>query len=372
MKLLKLTLAFSLFGICLQSCTPGDDQALKDVHLELPATPYSYGSGSNDQIPTLGRVLFYDNQLSVNNTVSCSSCHKQAFAFSDNAQFSRGFENKITSRNSMPIQNLRTSFFSTEDVVFFPGDSSFNGSSTTKLFWDGREHNLNTMVLRPIVNHVEMGITDVEQLAEKLRAVPYYKDLFTQAYGTDEITPDKISNALGLFLQSITSSNTKFDKANRMEDQLSALEAKGRQLFSDEYDCNSCHHVETPNGYAVAGGTFGNIGLDPIYSDSGLAAVTRRPTDVGKFKIPSLRNVVFTGPYMHDGRFESLDEVLEHYSSGIQDNSNLDPKLTNSDGGPKQMNIPDGDKQAIIAFLNTLTDVQVLADPKFSNPFKTN
>ncbi|HTJ51912.1 MAG TPA: cytochrome c peroxidase [Cyclobacteriaceae bacterium] len=363
MRFLKITLVISILGLVLQSCN-SDVQSTNEAHLVLPSTTDNYFVNINDEVPTLGRVLFYDNKLSVNNTISCSSCHKQSSAFADNVKFSRGFENRITLRNSMPIQNINV--FS---GVF--SDGPVFGDPTTKLFWDGRESDLRTMVLRPIVNHIEMGITDVDQLAEKLKSVSYYKDLFTKAYGSDEITATKISDALSYFLQSIKSTNTKFDMANRFQDKLTALEMKGRQLFSDTYNCNSCHRVETPDGYAMAGGTFANIGLDPVYSDGGLANVTGAAADVGKFKIPSLRNVIFTAPYMHDGRFSTLEEVLDHYSSGIQDNPNLDSKLK-SNGGPKQMNIPDDDRKAIIAFLNTLTDVQVLSDQKFSNPFKTN
>jgi len=362
MRLLKITLVISILGLVLQACN-SDVQSTNEARLELPSTTDTYFVGVSDEIPTLGRVLFYDNKLSLNNIISCSSCHKQTSAFADNVKFSRGFENKVTGRNSMPIQNINSS------TIVFAGDV-FN-NPVTKLFWDGRESDLRTMVLRPVFNHIEMGIAEVDQLAEKLRSVPYYKDLFTKAYGSDEITATKISDALSYFLQSITSTNTKFDRANRFQDKLSALEMKGRQLFSDTYDCNSCHKVETPDGYATEGGTFANIGLDPVYSDGGLANVTGNSTDAGKFKIPSLRNVIFTAPYMHDGRFSTLEEVLDHYSSNIQDNPNLDNKLK-SNGGPKQMNIPDADRKAIIAFLNTLTDVQVLADQKFSNPFKTN
>ncbi|HEY8936457.1 MAG TPA: cytochrome c peroxidase [Cyclobacteriaceae bacterium] len=359
---LQITLvALSILLLTLQSCN-NDVPSTNEAYLELPDSAYNYSLGVSDDIPTLGRVLFYDNKLSLNNTISCSSCHKQTSAFADNVKFSRGFENKITLRNSMPIQNINVS----TGIFFDP----VIGKPHTKLFWDGRESDLRTMVLRPIVNHIEMGISDVDQLAEKLKTVSYYKDLFTKAYGSDEITATKISDALSYFLESIKSTNTKFDLANRSQGKLTALEMKGQQLFSDTYNCNSCHKVETPDGYVMAG-TFANIGLDPVYSDAGLANVTGDPTDVGKFKIPSLRNVIFTAPYMHDGRFSTLEEVLDHYSDGIQDNPNLDSKLK-SDNGPKQMNIPDDDRRAIIAFLNTLTDVQVLADQKFSNPFKTN
>jgi cytochrome c peroxidase len=300
----------------------------------------------NDNVPTLGRVLFYDRQLSVNNSVSCSSCHKQNLAFADNVAFSTGFENRLTARNSMPIQNL----------------GSFFGEA---LFWDGREQMLTSMVLRPVVNHVEMGITDLDALAAKLSNVPYYRDLFLNAYGSETVTREKIADALANFLTQIRSTNTRLDMG-----QLNALEISGQQLFTSKYDCNSCHQVESPHGYIMAG-TFANIGLDPVYTDDGLQRVSNSSTDAGKFKIPSLRNVALTAPYMHDGRFNTLEEVIDHYSTGITAHPNLDPRLRQPDGAPVAFNISESEKKAIVAFLNSLTDYTMISDPKLSNPFKS-
>nr|HPH47609.1 cytochrome-c peroxidase [Chryseolinea sp.] len=180
----KLLAVFAIATL-LASCVT-EDQPLQTAVLDLPAAADQYGLGINDQIPTLGRVLFYDNQLSVNNSVSCASCHKQSLAFTDNARFSKGFENILTSRNSMPIQNLNP--INSGIILFnsngseiannnidFSNDVNFisNGEfriafSGTHLFWDGREQNIRTMVLRPIANHVEMGIRDFDKLAVKL------------------------------------------------------------------------------------------------------------------------------------------------------------------------------------------------------------
>jgi len=353
---MKIRTLFSLVAVALlsQSCKD-NDQTLKTTYLSLPETPYGYSTAENDYIPTLGRVLFYDKQLSLNNSVSCATCHKQENAFADNVQFSKGFENKLTLRNSMPIQNLTTGFF--ED-------------SFSNLFWDGREHNLNTMVMRPIVNHVEMGISDIDGLASKLEEIPYYKDLFLNAYGTDDVTSQGISIALSAFIRSINSINTKLDRHNAGQVEFTALESKGSKLFIETYDCNNCHRVETPKGYEQ-GGTFANIGLEEEYKDPGLGNVTNNPADDGKFKIPSLRNVILTAPYMHDGRFNTLDEVIEHYSGGIDDNPNLDGRLRTASGEPIAMEIPEEDKRAIVAFLSTLTDGDMISNPKFANPFKT-
>jgi cytochrome c peroxidase len=340
-------LCTAFFGYACQ-----DDHPISTTTLSLPEVPYSYNTNVGDNIPTLGRVLFYDKQLSVNNSVSCGSCHKQELAFADNVAFSQGFDNLPTKRNSMPIQNL--------GII-----GSFDAPSV--LFWDGRESDLESMVLRPIVNHVEMGINDIDKLADKLSTVPYYKKLFKDAYGSESIDRSKIANALSVFLTTINSVNTKFDKSKSDGEILSALEKKGHVLFSQTYNCNGCHFVDDPHGYIFAG-TFANIGLDVVYADEGLKNVTGNDEDAGKFKIPSLRNVAFTAPYMHDGRFKTLEEVIDHYSSNINGNPNLDPRLQRN-GVPMEMEIPEEDKAAIVAFLQTLSDPSVLTDPKFSNPF---
>lgn len=376
--MIKRTLTLITTGIVsvalvVQSCQSDETQLANEIYLDLPATPDVYFANSNNDVPTLGRVLFYDRQLSINNSVSCASCHKQEKAFADNVAFSRGFKSTLTTRNSMPIQNLQSFFFTTdgfsnESILFDRGfGPNFPGVS---LFWDGREHNLGTMVLRPIVNHVEMGVRDLDELAAKLQAVPYYQDLFNKAYGTSEVTPNRISEALSMFAMSITSRNTKFDRARMGLERLSALEERGRQLFIETYECNACHQTENPTGYVIAG-TFANIGLQSEYQDNGVSQVTGNALDAGRFKIPSLRNVALTGPYMHDGRFETLEEVVEHYSTGIQDHPNLDARLLDEHGEPKIFNISEYDKKAIVAFLGSLTDRDMVTAKRFSNPFKT-
>ena len=359
MNFRTLTPSILAVVLLLQSC---QDEAVptKDAYLDLPATPYQYSTG--DQMPTLGRVLFYDKQLSLNNSVSCATCHKQAFAFADNVAFSHGFENKVTVRNSMPIQNLGVG-------GFMEGDGGIGGIS---LFWDGRQHNVQTMVLEPIANHIEMGVSDFDKLADKLEKVPYYNDLFRNAFGTTEVTSQRIAQGLASFITSINSNQTTFDKSmgGGGAQTLTPLQQQGQVLFVNTYNCNACHQVQSPTGYVMAG-TFANIGLDEVYEDQGVAARTGKAEDVGRFKIPSLRNLSFTAPYMHDGRFGTLDEVIEHYSTGIENNANLDARLRDTNGAPRQFNIPKADRVALIAFLQTLDDVSVLTDPKFSNPFKT-
>lgn len=357
-RILSFAVLIAATVIGFNSCKKQSDMVeASHLKLVLPAVPYSYNDqigGQSDDLVTLGRVLFYDNHLSVNNAISCASCHKQILGFSDNVAVSRGFENKLTTRNSLPIQNL----------------SSFSFIGTTNLFWDGRQSFLSSMVLKPITNHVEMGMTDDNAIAERVRNTPYYPDLFSKAFGGNtEITSVKIANALAAFVGNIRSGNSKFDLVQSGQTTLSGLEIEGKNLFFTKYNCASCHQsVTLPVGYGSFAG-FNNIGLDENYSDRGLGAITGNPADDGKFKVPSLRNITLTAPYMHDGRFATLEDVLDHYSHGIANSANLDERLKGSDNHPIQMNISDQEKSAIIAFLGTLTDYSMIHDVRFSSPF---
>ena len=370
---MKITRSSYLFiavfiSTILLSCSKFEDSITsQQVYLDLPETPYDYNTistggfdaniGINNDEASLGRVLFYDTKLSLNNSVSCASCHKQARGFADDKKFSTGFQNHNTLRNTLPIQNISRPTF-------------FVGSLGSSLFWDGRADFLQTMVLLPMLNHVEMGMPSLEGIVEKVRQQPYYPGLFEKAYGNSDINIELVSRALSGFVGSIFTSNSKFDRAENGMTQLSALEQEGRNLFMTKYNCNSCHQAQQFSGYETGGGLV-NIGLDRVYTDKGLEAITNNPADNGKFKIPVLRNVALTAPYMHDGRFSTLDQVLDHYSHNIADNPALDPRLRDDHGVPKVLNISDHEKTAIIAFLNTMTDYSVITDPKFSNPFKT-
>ncbi len=343
-----------------------DELTPKAVSLVLPETPYDYShfisggfinfSGINNDQATLGRVLFYDTHLSVNNTISCGSCHKQSIAFSDNVAFSPGFQNHSTLRNTLPIQNLSSS------------SSPFGNNPS--LFWDGRATFLPTMVLMPITNHVEMGMSNFDAIVEKVKSLAYYKELFNNFYGDDIINEERIATSLSAFVSSVFSGNTRFDLSNKGQTHLSAIEKEGQNLFFNKYNCNSCHQTQQLNGYEMGGG-FVNIGLEENYTDEGLENVSNLSADNGKFKIPNLRNTVLTGPYMHDGRFKTLEEVIDHYSTGIKNSPALDPRLReNFVGQPMRMNITEHEKSALIAFLNTLTDFSMITDIKYSNPFK--
>lgn len=342
-----------------------DSRTGKEVYLDLPASTYSYYDTFNyysyklNKTATLGRVLFYDNHLSVNNSISCASCHKQEFAFSDNVALSRGFENRLTDRNSLSIHDL---------VFNSPTPTSGSMVSNATLFWDGRESSTKNLIARPITNHVEMGIDDLDKLVEKLSQLPYYKDLFLQAYDSETITVTGISDAISTFMCAITSTESRFDKSNNRLISLNANELKGQALFNSVYNCGSCHQ---PQGFSYLGRVMLNIGLDYPVKDKGAGAVSGNPAEIGAFRIPSLRNVALTAPYMHDGRFATLEDVLNFYSHNIQNDPNLASLLRDKNGQPIRMNITAEDKKAIIAFLNTLTDYSMITDPKFSNPFKT-
>ncbi len=308
-----------------------------------------------DEGAALGRVLFYDKKLSLNNKIACASCHHQDKAFSDGQALSAGFEGRITSRNSMAINNPITQ---------------------NNLFWDSRSQSIQDLSLRPVQNHIEMGMEDMEYLVEKLSKEDYYQPLFKEAFGSNEITSNKVSDAISQFLGSITTSDSKFDLVTRSSASFNELENLGmKTFFSEKAKCSTCHsgsNFSAPDGVfdPYGGGSSAgsnprgtaNIGLDLIEKDKG--------KENGQFKIPSLRNIALTAPYMHDGRFKTLDEVMNHYTHGIKANKNLDPKFKDNNGNPSGINLNEIEKKAIIAFLNTLTDDKFIKDPKYSDPFK--
>lgn len=359
-----LGLATSIFAL---SCKKNSDKAAvapaTEVYLDLSDTTGKYFKGNypevTDMKAVLGRVLFYDKQLSVNNAIACASCHKQEFAFADNVAASRGFEGRLTGRNSMALQNFTSG---NPTNIFSPFTTGF-------LFWDGRESSLINLVSRPILNHVEMGMDDINKLPTKLAALGYYQNLFRDAYGDDSITMERVADAMAFFMSSIVSGESRFDRYLQQKEELTALEMHGFQLFNQKYNCASCHRIVTG---AYPSSQIANIGLDATTTDRGAGILGGNFNFAdGSFKVPNLRNVARTAPYMHDGRFNTLEEVMEHYSKGIQNHPGLDDRLKDEYGEPMHMNISDIEKQSIIAFLNTLTDYAMLTEPKYSNPFKT-
>ena len=329
------------------------------AHPETDNTPA--GNPITDDGATLGRVLFYDKALSVNNTIACASCHHQDKAFVDGEIFSKGFEDGLTGRNAMPIANIR----------FFRGK---------KMFWDLRAQTLEEQVLMPIQDPIEMGMPSLQTLVDKLKAKSYYPGLFKKAFGTTEVTADKISKALAQFLRSVVSFNSRYDQG--LDDDLSNLTAteKAGLLRMQQLNCVECHSdlstvfpVMNPT-FFIAENTGENTGfgsnnaLDLVYTDKGIGEITGLNEDMGTFKMPSLRNVELTAPYMHDGRFATLEEVLDHYQTGVKSHPNRGVQLPNGGYGP--ITLSDQDKANIIAFLKTLTDNTLTTDPKYSDPFQ--
>ena len=318
---------------------------------------------------TLGRVLFYDRLLSANGEVSCASCHLQQFAFTDPRPLSVGFEGGATGRNSMPLINLR----------FYGG-----GQRSGAMFWDHRAPTLEAQVLMPIQDAVEMGVS-LDELILRVSAASYYPALFEAAFGSEDVTTDRIARALAQFVRAITAFNSLYDQglaqANQPTDDFAnftAQQNEGKRLFFGPPggpgpgrgpSCAACHLPGGPGNsvfFFVDGAK--NNGL-PDDQDVGFGAVTGRPGDDRRFKSPSLRNVEMTGPYMHDGRFRTLDEVIRFYAGGIRADPNLDPVLRGPNGQPVQFRFTPPQRAALVAFLRTLTDRDVLTDQRFADPF---
>ncbi|MGV3664257.1 MAG: MbnP family protein [Prosthecobacter sp.] len=284
----------------------------------------------------LGRQLFHDVRLSINGTQSCASCHDQAHAFADPRQFSVGAEGSVGKRNAMPLFNL----------AWHQG-----------FFWDGRAPTLRQQVLMPVQDAHEMN-EKPEHVCEKLRADADCAKSFAQAFGSPGVTPERMAMALEQFLLTLVSQNSRYDRAARKMTDLTESEKRGLQLFVTEFDpkrglrgadCFHCH-----GGTLFASQPFGNNGLALTTEDLGQMAVTKNAADRGKFKVPSLRNIALTAPYMHDGRFNTLEEVVEHYSSGVQRTPTLDPNLAKHPEGGLQLTAQE--KADLVAFLRTLTD----------------
>jgi len=327
--------------------------------LYLPAqfTPFPFQMAANFPRPdlprdnpltvervALGQALFNDPRVSVNDAQSCADCHLPAKAFTDGRKTARGAEGRLGERNSMPLFNL---------------------AWKKEFFWDGRAKSLREQVLQPIQNPIEMhqSLTNLVVKLTAGKAAADYAARFTAAFGTPEITAEKIALALENYLLTLTSFNAKFDRVLRGEEKFTAAEQRGFELFSTEYDprrgqfgadCFHCH-----GGPLFQSQTFANNGLDEVFTDLGRGKITGKNSDAGKFAVPSLRNVALTAPYMHDGRFQTLEEVVAHYSTGVRRSATLDPNLAkHPDGG---VPLSAADQHALAAFLRTLTDAQFAA-----------
>ncbi|MEM7144396.1 MAG: cytochrome c peroxidase [Verrucomicrobiota bacterium] len=351
----------------------------EEAVLDLPETPFEYANIplpahltnnqelNDDNTPVtnpitnagarLGRVLFYDKRLSINGQISCASCHHQDKGFTDGRQFSVGFEGGLTGRNSMGLAMAR----------FYRGPA--NGA----FFWDERAPTLEDQTTQPIQDALEMGST-FPDVAIEIAAEPFYQTLFAAAFPADPtINEANIQLALAQFVRSMVSHDSKYDQVQKGLDTFTVQEQQGLDLFQNVANdatrivCSACHTTDNFVGVGPR-----NIGLDLVTVDPGAGN--------GNFKIGSLRNVELTGPYMHDGRFDTLEEVIDHYSTGIQAHPNLHPRLRVDGtlggmgggmamGAPVQPNYTQAEKDALVAFLRTLTDTNFTTDPRWSDPF---
>ena len=300
---------------------------------------------------TLGRVLFYDKRLSDNQSVSCSSCHRQESGFSDPRRLSVGLDGSLTDRNSMGLTNARW-------------------YQRRTFFWDERAATLEAQVLQPIQDPVEMDLA-LPTLISRLGSEAFYATLFTAAFGSPTVTTDRISRALAQFVRALASTRTKYDAGVGVNfSNFTAEENLGRRLFNGEIGAATCAQCHGTDNFS-SGPRINNNGLENPSVDKGIGAVTGRALDEGLFKVPSLRNVALTAPYMHDGRFATLEEVVEFYNSGVVAHPNLSPPLRARPPaqGPLRLNLTAAEKAALVAFMKTLTDTALAADARFADPF---
>lgn len=360
---------------------PGAAAGDPERRLKLPETPFNYSqtdlpehvarvAAQFDNTPpdnpitddgaTLGRVLFYDTSLSANGTTSCATCHQQRHGFAEPRTVSIGFDGKTVTRNSMSLVNAR--YYA-------------NG----RFFWDERAKTLEEQVLMPIENEIEMGHS-LTKLTAQLRSDPLYPPLFEKAFGTEKVSSTRISRALAQFIRSIVSFRSPFDQGRALVDNVDAPfpnftdeENLGKEQFLHRGGCAACHLRKTPDGrqqsafFFIDKATVNGVDGEISGTDRGKGNVSGVSADTGAFKSPSLRNISVTGPYMHDGRFPTVDRVLEHYNWSVRPHPNLDDRL--QDAAANGIAIPERQKVALAVFLETLTDSGLLNDPRFSDPF---
>ncbi|MGB0839884.1 MAG: cytochrome-c peroxidase [Chitinophagales bacterium] len=305
----------------------------------------------------LGKKLFHDPILSIDYSMACASCHNQELAFTDDGEaFSTGVDGSIGTRNAMPLFNL---------AYHLQG-----------LFWDGAAASLEEQALEPVPNPHEMNLPWEDAIA-RLMVAEDYRILFYEALGVTTITPEDVADALAQFERTLVSTTSKYDLALTPGSGifLNDLEDTGRELFILEATAGGadCFHCHGDPGQLFTDNTFHNNGLDTAFDcadfeDKGLGGVTGDCNDNGKFKTPSLRNIALTAPYMHDGRFATLEEVIDHYSEGIHPSATLDPIIASKFGDGEDefgLGLNDAKKEALIAFLHTLTDTAFINNPEF-------
>lgn len=354
-----------VLAVFILACEKDEPDPPIDPPIEMDETPFNLEYGklpAPDIAPDnpltiqgvkLGRMLFYEDMLSKDGSQNCASCHIQEFAFSDTARFSLGVREMEGKRQAMSVVNM-----------------AWNNN---EFFWDGRAHLLRDQSLLPIQDELEMDET-LESVITKLSDSKMYRDQFSRAFGSPEITEEKMSLAMEQFMNTIVSYNSKYDQFLAGNTTLTESEERGRKLYFQEYnpffpdqsgaDCQHCH-----GGDNFENDEYMNNGLDTDadFADIGREEVSNKPEDRAKFKVPSLRNIAVTPPYMHDGRFNTLEEVIDHYNEGIKESSTVDPAILNT----KQTGLllTAQGKMDLVNFLKTLTDEDLLSNPAFASPF---
>lgn len=327
-------------GICLVGILSFSDIFTTPLYLEVPKgwpqPKYDFKKNSlTEESFQLGRHLFYDPILSRDNTISCSSCHLQQTGFTHvDHQLSHGIEGKVGTRNSLALINL---------------------AWNKDFMWDGSINNLEVQAINPITSPKEMD-EKIENVVAKLQRSEKYRVLFSKAYGDDKVTSQRLLKALAQFTVMLKSSNSKYDKVMRKEENFTQQEQRGYDLFKT--NCASCHKEPL---FADDRFEKNGLALDETLNDLGRIKITGKTEDKMRFKIPTLRNIQFTFPYMHDGRFKTLTEVVKHYNFLGNDKS-LPKELA------KPMNLSDNDRVDLVAFLQTLTDKEFLFDKRFGFP----
>lgn len=306
----------------------------------FPAATYTFENNPvTEEGFKLGKKLFFDPLLSRDGSVACSNCHQQGTAFADSRQhpFSVGVDDKVGTRNAPSLANL----------AFMP-----------EFFWDGGVTHLDFVPLNALESQLEMD-EQLPNILRKLNADDHYRSLFKQAFAIDEITSPYLLHALSQFTLMMVSANSRYDKFVRGEgEKLTENELQGLALF--EQKCSDCHSGELFTDFS-----YRNNGLDETFADEGRSRITESQSDLGKFRVPGLRNVELTAPYMHDARYGTLEEVLDHYTERVVISTTLDPIFLKN--GKPGIPLSSDEKEQIIAFLKTLTDREFTTDSRFFN-----
>ncbi len=313
----------------------------------LPAPTIPANNPLTQEGIDLGRKLFYEPILSGDGTQACASCHIQINSFTDPRQFSVGIDGSVGTRNAMPIFNVAWSI-------------------NQKFFWDGRAHSVENQALGPVENPIEMKNT-WSNAVSSIQATQDYPDLFKKAFGSPNITKDFVVKAIAQFERTLISGNAPFDRYLMGDsDAVSQSVINGFNVFMDPErgDCFHCHGSDTNPLWTD--NKFHNNGMDETFTDKGLGDITGDPLDFGKFKSPSLRNLAYTAPYMHDGRFATLEEVINHYSEGLVYSETIDPLMKFVAQGGVHLTLEE--KIDLKAFLLSLSEDAFITNPNFQNP----